>query len=203
MGGGIIPRTAWQALPPKPTLHEQEYEVPLTEVLDYIVIHKTNLRRNLPPLDLQRRSQNSLRYPWDDIPYHYYITWDGKIYEGREMKYVGGHAGRSYESVKEKGAGNPDHITKDPDYGSIGVALAGMIHDDIPRDYASWAQIESLKWLIGYLRNEYPRITRDRVILHREVDKKITRKRKLTPYPDVQGRTNCPGNGISKQMEGL
>lgn len=197
----IIPREAWGAVPPKPTIKTQEYKVPLPGVIDYVVVHKTDLPRNFSPRDLQRYFQQASRYPWDDVAYQYYITWDGKIYEGREMRYVGGHAGRSKESLAERKKGNPDEIKMDPDYGSIGIALAGIFADDLNKDLASKAQIESLRWLIGHLRAQYPKITGDHVILHKEVDKKITTARGYTP--EITDHTNCPGKGVSRQMEKL
>lgn len=202
MGDTIIPRKQWGALPPKPAIKEQEYKLPLPEVIDYLVVHKTHLPRSLTPQALQRRAQDGRENKvWDDIPYHYYITWNGKIYEGREMRYVGGHAGKSKEALAGKERKEPDFIKKDPDYGSIGIALAGYIDPDLQKDLASKAQIESLKWLIGYLRARYPRVTLDHVLLHKEIDDKITRTRGYTPA--VIAHTDCPGRGVSKQVERL
>ncbi|AKQ45491.1 N-acetylmuramoyl-L-alanine amidase [Rufibacter radiotolerans] len=34
-------------------------------------------------------SDGRMKEPWADIPYHFYISVDGRIGEGRELKYVG------------------------------------------------------------------------------------------------------------------
>ncbi|MBI2980746.1 MAG: N-acetylmuramoyl-L-alanine amidase [Deltaproteobacteria bacterium] len=188
----IIPRAEWGALPPEPNIESQRYQAPLPGIIDSIVIHKTNLPRNFSPLALQKAFLQSERQDWDDTAYHYYILGNGTIYEGREMKYVGAHAGKSQESVAE------GELKKDPDYGSIGIALAGIFYKEMKRDYATEAQMQSLKWLLGYLRERFPNIGPDRVVLHKEVDRRITEKRGYTPYRP--GHTNCPGKGVSKQV---
>ncbi|MBI2066616.1 MAG: N-acetylmuramoyl-L-alanine amidase [Deltaproteobacteria bacterium] len=192
MGEGkrIVPRGSWGAVPPKPEIERQRYEGPLPKVIDHVVIHHTAFPADYPPNALQRYAQGS---GWDDIAYHFYILGDGTIYQGRELRYVGGHAGESEEA-------NLSHdITKDPDYGSIGIALAGNFSGET--DYATEAQIRSLRWLIGSLRHDYPKIVRDHVVLHREVDREITKKRGYTPTRSQQ--TDCPGNGLARQIKKL
>ena len=52
----------------------------------------TPCRSNLRPHELQDYEMDSIRY--SDMPYQFIVTADGKIYEGREMKSVGAHAGK-------------------------------------------------------------------------------------------------------------
>jgi hypothetical protein len=67
-----------------------------------ITIHHTATLQN-PKLTIEKKMQNlqnfsqsegrlasgKLKPAWFDVPYHYYIAFDGKIAEGREIKFVG------------------------------------------------------------------------------------------------------------------
>lgn len=188
----IISRSEWGAQPPKSGIEKQIYVTPLPNVLENIVIHHTAFADRYSPAEVQRYA---LTTGWDDFAYHYYITGDGKVYEGRELKYIGGHAGQSVEA-------NRDHdLKKDPDYGSIGIALGGAFF--AKTDRATEPQIESLRKLIVLLEGRFPKITADHILLHREVDDKITRPRGFTPYRAGNESTTCPGEGIVVQIDEL
>lgn len=90
----ILSRQQWNASPPIGGMKKLE---PL-----YITIHHTaTLQKKEMPLEekmraLQRYCQNpaqldagTTREAWPDIPYHFYINYDGQIAEGRELGYVG------------------------------------------------------------------------------------------------------------------
>ena len=72
----IISRSEWNAQPPKPNIQKQEYKVPLSTVLENIIVHHTELPDSYSPGQIQ---QFALDRGWDDFAYHYYITWDGKV----------------------------------------------------------------------------------------------------------------------------
>ena len=90
----IISRSDWGAKPPVGEGKKHKIE--------YITIHHTatKMRPDLPIetklKNLQAFSQRDdklasgkLKPAWFDIPYHYYISVDGKIGEGREIEYAG------------------------------------------------------------------------------------------------------------------
>ncbi len=77
---------------------------------------------------LQRYCQDTL--DWGDLGYHYLISKDGRIWEGRPLKYQGAHAGNTALNR-----------------GNIGIALIGNFDEDKP----STAQIRSLQSLLGTL----------------------------------------------------
>ena len=81
---------------------------------------------------LQRHCQNNL--DWGDLGYHFLISKDGRIWEGRPMKYQGAHAG------------NPTL-----NRGNIGIALIG----NFDRTKPSTAQVRSLQNLLASLCDLY------------------------------------------------
>lgn len=71
---------------------------------------------------------------WLGIAYHFYVRMDGKIYQGRPIGVTGGH-------------------TVNYNHCSIGVCAEGNFQNV---DEMSVAQMESLKWLAGYIKSLYP-----------------------------------------------
>ena len=107
-----------------------------------ITVHHTADQENLSAIGksdpqeylqiLQRYCQNTL--DWGDIGYHYLISKDGRIWEGRSMRYQGAHAGNSTLNR-----------------GNIGIALIGNFDHEKP----STAQIRSLQNLLSGLCDNY------------------------------------------------
>lgn len=77
---GIVSRVAWKALPPVGALQIAPY-------YDTIVIHHAGNHSYYYPLAVQIR--HFVEYA--DIGYHFMITKDGTIYEGRRLLYTGAH----------------------------------------------------------------------------------------------------------------
>ena len=81
----IVPRTGWNAAPPRP--YKQHVPVRMT-------IHHEGTRLELTD-DAARKIMNIQRWGmgpdrnWTDIPYHFLIAPDGTIYEGRNVYTVG------------------------------------------------------------------------------------------------------------------
>lgn len=73
-----------------------------------------------------------LQKGWAGIGYHFYITKDGKIYEGRPINTVGAHC-IGYNAT------------------SIGICLDG----DFRKEFPTEKQIESLKELVNQLVKDY------------------------------------------------
>ncbi len=84
---------------------------------------------------------------WGDIGYHYLISSDGRIWEGRSMRYQGAHAGNN--SLNR---------------GNIGIALIG----NFDRDRPAGQQLRSLRSLLGALCQLHD-ISPDSIAGHREL----------------------------------
>ena len=90
----IVSRQEWKAKEPQGKVKEH--------TIRYITIHHTaSPQKDGTPIEkkmqsLQNFSQSESRLAsgkmkpaWFDVPYHYYIAVDGKIAEGRDIKFVG------------------------------------------------------------------------------------------------------------------
>ena len=77
---------------------------------------------------------------FNGIGYHYVITLDGKVEDGRPLDKAGAHA-----------SGYNSH--------SIGICYIGGVEKDgkTPKDTRTEAQKEALKTLIGQLKKKYPK----------------------------------------------
>ncbi|MEP6261243.1 MAG: exo-beta-N-acetylmuramidase NamZ domain-containing protein [Gillisia sp.] len=92
---GILSREEWKA---QPAGEDLKWHIPR-----FITIHHTGTNQNpnrSPAEKLQALQQFSYtegilgdgvtpKKPWPDVPYHYYITVDGIVVEGREIQYQG------------------------------------------------------------------------------------------------------------------
>jgi len=114
-------------------------------LINKIVIHcsDTPAGRNDNVKDIRRWH---LARGWSDVGYHYVITLDGTIQEGRKEDIVGAHAS-GYNS------------------NSIGVCYIGGKEGDTRTP----EQKTSLVYLIGYLKNKYKEAT---VYGHRDISSK-------------------------------
>lgn len=90
----IITRKAWGAREPVLPMHSHS--------ISRITIHHTAVKQNpgrsladklrgLQKFSMERSplSDGRIKEPWADIPYHFYIAFDGTIGEARQLKYVG------------------------------------------------------------------------------------------------------------------
>lgn len=82
---------------------------------------------------------------WPDLPYHFLIAPDGRIFEGRPLEY------------------EPESNTKYPLAGNVGVEMMG----DFNKQRPSKAQLESAVRLTAWLMQEH-KIPADRVRTHRD-----------------------------------
>lgn len=120
-----------------------------------ITVHNTadqpaieKLGQQSPPQYL-RKIQNYCTdtLKWGDIGYHYLISFDGRIWEGRSMRYQGAHAGNN--SLNR---------------GNIGVALMGNFDKNRP----SSRQLQSLQALLAALCSRH-KISPDSIAGHQEL----------------------------------
>ena len=127
---GIVPRTSWAKYQIKGN------KTPMGKVKK-ITVHHTDDGRALSKMsDLQflRAMENHHRNTrkWACIGYHYIIGRDGKIYEGRPIKYQGAHASSN----------NPNNV---------GISLIGNFNSSMPAK----SQIKSLESLLYKLRKQF------------------------------------------------
>jgi len=81
-----------------------------------------------------------LRKGWKDVGYHYVITRDGRVWEGRPEELVGAHCqGHNFKS--------------------IGVAYVGGVdeHGSMAKDTRTKAQRKSIGELLAWLHERYPK----------------------------------------------
>lgn len=106
----------------------------------YIVMHHV-CGKGLTIEDIHRIHLNN---GWAGCGYHYYVRFDGHVFVGRPIEYIGSHC-LGKNSI------------------SVGIALEGDFRKDKPTD----AQIKSVKELIPHIREIYPKITH--VMNHRDL----------------------------------
>lgn len=134
----IIKRSEWGAN--RPIGEGKKHKI------EFITIHHTatNQRADVPVSTKMRNLQafsqredkldtGKLKPAWFDIPYHYYIAVDGRIAEGRDIKYAG------------------DTNTEYDPTGHALVVLEGSFNKEQP----SQAQIDSLKHMVAWLARKY------------------------------------------------
>lgn len=93
----------------------------------------------------------AIRYNgWADVGYHFLISRDGTITEGRSLFYMGANAGQ-IPNRAEDCSNNMYYMDRDSDYRSIGIALIGNFDLYQP----SSSQIDALKKLIQDLKERF------------------------------------------------
>jgi tetratricopeptide (TPR) repeat protein len=142
-------RSSWQASPPR-----TRRVVPMTRP-SRITVHHTADQPAIASLGIRDPEQYLRRIQdyctgslnWGDIGYHYLISADGRIWEGRSIQYQGAHAGNN--SLNR---------------GNIGIALIG----NFDRDRPTSSQVESLGSLLGALASVHE-IRPSRIYGHKDL----------------------------------
>ncbi|MCP4969844.1 MAG: hypothetical protein GY932_04490 [Arcobacter sp.] len=163
----------------------------VTNRLKIIIIHHSAFLQKPGPLEIQEYQIHKMGY--DEIAYHFIIADNGDIYEGRSINVMGAHAGQTEEaneladSIRKGLVDKPlvEALKKDPDFGSIGICLDG----NFEFEKTSSTQLKSLSLLLQRLVEKY-NIKKDKIILHKDVRKKIIENNGLTPIGEA---TKCPG----------
>lgn len=98
----VISRAAWGALARKEDKDWYEYPADAPLPLSNIVVHHTtdSLKQTVKELQVKEMDDG-----YSDMPYHFVITWDGAIHEGRSIGALGAHAGEfkgNIGSMKKK-----------------------------------------------------------------------------------------------------
>ena len=177
----VVPREKWGASPPDKSKGWDEYPKNVALPLYRIVVHHTAdpLGQTVKALQVKEMKAN-----YADLPYHFVITHDGAINEGRPMDVVGAHAGA---------VDNNKDIKKDPDYGSVGIVLTGDFESRMANgwspDKPTAKQLQSLQRLVNHLVQTYA-IPAANIVKHSEV------RRDGSP-------TKCPGEHLSPHVDKL
>ena len=88
---------------------------------------------------------------WGDIGYHYLIDAGGRVWQGRDVRWQGAHAGNGLLNR-----------------GNIGVCLLGNFTSGAQGQAPSAAQVSSLQALVRHLRQQH-RISISKIFTHREM----------------------------------
>lgn len=142
---GLLVRNGIVA-PGDPLLQDSQRLLAAAYSLGRIIIHHTATSHS--PTELIRgalSSENS-----SDIGYHYMISPDGTITQGRSLLYMGANAGRIPDRDRDC-ANNQYYMDRDNDYRSIGIALIGNFQISPPPE----EQIRALKQLIDHLKERF------------------------------------------------
>jgi N-acetyl-anhydromuramyl-L-alanine amidase AmpD len=170
-GVSIEGRKSWNATTPiwgNEVIYYNTYESTLRSILNNIVVHHTNNSRTV--LQNEKRQQGR---GYAALGYHFFIDKKGKVFEGRPLEIMGGHAGK----------GSVSGPLNDPDWGSVGIVLQGDYHhkdDWFSSEKATKIQLDQLEKLVIALKGKY---NINRLLMHREV--------KRTGDPTV-----CPGDHL-------
>src|SRR3989344_2562211 len=124
----------------------------LKKVLKWIVIHHPQFRVTKAkgdPVEEMRLIRNrqiiDSSYVFSDMASHFGIAIDAKKFEGVPLTHMGRHAGKTTQSEDMKKKNLPLGMMMSPDFGAIGIVLAGNFDLDEPTE----AQVESLVWLLS------------------------------------------------------
>lgn len=152
----IRSRSGWQAVPPR--RHNIER---MGRIYRITVHHSANLARSPSLREAIRAIKLDQRYHmqnrgWADIGYHYLIDPAGRIWEGRDLRWQGAHAGN-----------------RSLNRGNIGVCVLGNFIGGRAGQAPSHQQVQSLKALLQYLCRKYG-IRQDHIYTHRELQGVVT-----------------------------
>ena len=105
---------------------------------------------------------------WKDIGYHYYITRDGQVHEGRPLCQVGAHC-----------KGHHQH--------SIGICYEGGLDAaGTPCDTRTRPQRQSLRTLLTHLHDQFPGAI---ILGHRDLSPDLDGNGRITPEEWIK---QCP-----------
>lgn len=180
----VIPRALWdESSSTSSGLYA--YRGDLRRRFTHVVVHHSDFDPAPGPDAILRYHKDVSGF--SDIGYHFVIEPNGRVYEGRDLRFMGAHAGYT---VEQRRAGR----SKDPDFGAIGVVLDGNFESSRPED----RQLRAAIALIADLRRRFA-IPRQNVIGHGEVSDHLVTQRGLTLGSSP---TSCPGSELLKVLRG-
>jgi len=151
----IIPAKQWGASSPPFTLPEHKIE--------FITIHHGGVifKQHQDPIAYLKQLQEWSRKEkgWMDIPYHFLIAPDGRIFEGRDIKYPG-DTNTSYDPL-----------------GHALICVLGNFEEQQPTQ----EQLTALAWLTAKLSLQY-HVSLDRVKSHKDYTETLCPGKNLYQY---------------------
>lgn len=132
-----------------------------------IVLHCSGTRTTRR-YGIQQCREDHLRRGWKDIGYHYYITRDGQVHDGRPLEQVGAHC-------------------KDHNRHSIGICYEGGLDSyGNPCDTRTQAQRDSMRALLTRLHEQFPSAI---ILGHRDLSPDLDGNGCITPE---EWEKQCP-----------
>jgi hypothetical protein len=172
----VLPRSSWIAAAPIKSRLE-----PMGKVTRITVHHEAmgaaeegSVEEVKDELRLLRTSH--INRSFADIGYHYVIDYNGRIWEGRPVKYQGAHAGNG-----------------DANRGNIGIVLLGNFEIQKPTK----TQLSSLQTLTEYLMKRYS-LTCARVFTHKEIRSKYGLSATACPGRNLQSQVNLMRTSLAE-----
>ncbi|MBL8899410.1 MAG: N-acetylmuramoyl-L-alanine amidase [Planctomycetes bacterium] len=146
----VLPRSSWRAAAPR------DDQSPMSAVRR-ITIHHSAMEPTSAPLEEAAKQIRSIQNGhfqrgYADIGYHYLIDSQGRIWEGRDKRFQGAHAGNT-----------------DANERNLGICLLGNFVSVAPTP----AQERALRTLVDAERGRY-RVSKDQIFGHGEVRKYFT-----------------------------
>ena len=140
----------------------------IMRTITLIVLHCSGTRTTTK-YSFRQCKADHLKRGWRDIGYHYYITRDGQVHEGRPLCQVGAHC-------------------KDHNQHSIGICYEGGLDmDGVACDTRTKAQRRSMRALLEELHERYP----DAIIMgHRDLSPDLDGNGRIEPDEWMK---QCPG----------
>ena len=132
-----------------------------------IVVH-CSATRTTQSYSFRQCKADHLKRGWKDIGYHYYITRDGQVHEGRPLQEVGAHC-------------------KDHNKHSIGICYEGGLDAlGVPCDTRTHAQRQSMRALLEQLSAQFPSAI---IMGHRDLSPDMDGNGRIDPEEWVK---QCP-----------
>lgn len=169
----IIARKDWKAK--EPIGQGKEHQIGFITIHHTATLQKKEVSIEKKMQNLQSFSQSESRLAsgklkpvWFDIPYHYYIAVDGKIAEGREIKFAG---------------------DTNTEYNPAGHALI-VLEGNFETEQVSVEQQNSLEKMVIWLADKY-KVSADKIKGHDDFAKTACPGKNLKKLlPDLVGKFN-------------
>ena len=152
-----VPRSTWATAPIQVRLADKMNGTPTRITVHHAGDEKSVTRGGVTWL--RTFDQRHMQKGWACIGYHFIISEDGTVYEGRPLEWQGAHAG--------SGGGLPQHLN--PNYRNIGICLVGDFTTHAP----TAQQTRQLFTVLERLRHDHG-IRRDQVFGHNQVRREPT-----------------------------
>lgn len=139
----------------------------LLNKVQFIVVHCAGSKKSMDVTKETLRQWHVEENKWDDIGYHYFIKFNGKLFECRDRKYQGAHC-------------------KTVNHNSIAICLEGGFEGT---DNFTFEQLDRLKEVIDALKIEFPNAA---LIGHGHIDNKACPSFQVVKWYENQTQPQKP-----------